>query len=202
MKKRTFLTSSLAAFGLIATLGTARAAPLPADVPSGQYAIEPGHTQVVFSLLHFGFTNYSGLFSDASGTLKFNPKHLDKTKLDVTLKIDSVQTTSPRLTDELKKSDWFDSAQFPTATFVSSSVTPTGEGEADITGNLTIHGVTKPSTIHARFIGAGVNPMDKAYTIGFEGTATVKRSEFGISKYLPVVGDDVTLTIAGAFEKK
>lgn len=202
MKKRTFLTSSLAALGLIATLGTASAAPLPTDVPSGQYAIEPGHTQVIFSLLHFGFTNYSGLFSDASGTLKFNPKHIDKTKLDVTLKIDSVQTTSTRLTDELKNSDWFDSVRFPTATFVSSTVTPTGEGEADIAGNLTIHGITKPATLHARFIGAGVNPMDKAYTIGFEGTATVKRSEFGVSKYLPVVGDDVTLTIAGAFEKK
>ncbi|AQS84311.1 MAG: YceI family protein [Acetobacter aceti] len=202
MKKRTLLTSSLAAFGLIAALGTASAAPLPADIKAGQYVIEPGHTQVVFSLLHFGFTNYSGLFSDASGTLKFNPKHLDKTKLDVALKIDSVQTTSSRLTDELKASDWFDAARFPTATFVSSSVTQTGEGEADIAGSLTLHGITKPATLHAHFIGAGVNPMDKAYTIGFEGTTTVKRSEFGVSKYVPMVGDDVTLTIAGAFEKK
>ncbi|MCH4090005.1 YceI family protein [Acetobacter sp.] len=202
MKKRTFLSSSLAAFGLIATLGTAVAAPLPADIKSGNYVIEPTHTQIGFSLLHFGFTNYNGLFSDASGTLKFNPKHLDKTKLDVSLKIDSVQTTSARLTDELKSADWFDATQFPTATFVSTTVTQTGEGEADIAGNLTIHGVTKPATLHARFIGSGVNPMDKAYTIGFEGTTTVKRSDFGVSKYVPMVGDDVTLTIAGAFEKK
>lgn len=201
MKNSTFLKSAFVALGL-AVAGTASAAPLPADLKAGNYVVEPGHTQVVFSLLHFGFTTYSGLLSDASGTLKFNPKHLDKTKLDVAVKIASVETTSSVLDGELKSADWFDTARFPTATFVSSKVTPTGEDEADIAGSLTIHGVTQPAVLHARFVGAGVNPMDKAYTIGFEGTTTVKRSTFNVSKYVPMVGDDVKLTIAGAFEQK
>ena len=202
MFKRNVLLSTFAMTALASSLGSAFAAPLPADVKAGNYVVEPGHTQVVFSLLHFGFTNYSGLFSDASGTLKFNPKHIDKTRLNVTLKVGSVQTTSSVLTDELKNPDWFDAAQFPTASFVSTSVVPTGDGNADITGDLTLHGVTQPATLHAHFIGAGVNPMDKAYTVGFEGTTTIKRSAFGISKYVPMVSDDVQLTIAGAFEKK
>ncbi|NHN88035.1 YceI family protein [Acetobacter conturbans] len=202
MKKRSFLTSTFTVFGLVATIATASAAPLPADAKAGTYAIDPHHTQVVFSLLHLGFTNYTGLLSDASGSLMFDPQRLDKTKLTVSVKIDSVETTSDRLTGELKSADWFDATRFPTATFISTNVTQTGNGEADIGGNLTLHGVTKPVTLHARFIGAGVNPMDKAYTLGFEGTTTVKRSDFGVSKYVPMVGDDVTLSLAGAFEKK
>jgi len=79
-------------------------------------------------------------------------------------------------------------------------VVPTAEG-ATITGNLTLHGVTKPVVLHVRFIGAGVNPIDKAYTVGFEATGTIKRSDFGVTTYLPAVGDEVQLSIAGAFEQ-
>jgi len=79
-------------------------------------------------------------------------------------------------------------------------VVSSSNGEATITGNLTLHGVTKPVVLHAHFIGAGVNPINKAYTVGFEATTTIKRSEFGVSTYVPAVGDDVQLTIEGAFE--
>ena len=86
------------------------------------------------------------------------------------------------------------------STFISTKITPTGKGTATITGNLTLHGVTKPLTLKARFFGTGVNPLDKADTTGFEATGTIKRGDFGIKTYLPLVGDDVQLTISGAFE--
>ncbi|MFT8550421.1 MAG: YceI family protein [Acetobacter okinawensis] len=173
-----------------------------AQVQSGNYAVEPGHTQVGFSVLHFGFTNYFGAFSNASGTLELNAKTPSASKLSVTIPVASVQTTSAKLTDELKSAQWFDAAKFPDATFVSTSVKLTGQNNATVNGNLTLHGVTKPVTLTVHFIGAGVNPMDKKYTTGFEATGTLNRSDFGIKMYVPYVGDTVTLRIAGAFEKR
>ncbi|MGO2957771.1 MAG: YceI family protein [Acetobacter sp.] len=183
------------------TLSGAQAASF-SDVQSGNYAIEPTHTQVLFSLLHFGFTPYVGLFSNASGTLKLDTAHPAASRLQVTVPVNSVQTTSDKLTAELQQADWFDVAHYPTATFTSSKITPDGKGGATITGTFTLHGITKPLTLHATYVGSGVNPMDKAYTVGFQATGVIKRSDYGVNKYVPVVGDDVTLTLAGAFEKQ
>lgn len=196
------LAPALAALGLVATLSTAQAATAPQDVQAGTYQVETSHTQVTFSLLHFGFTQYSGLFSGATGSLTFDPAHPATSKLSVSIPVASVQTTSAKLTDELHGADWFDAARYPTATFVSTKVVPTGAGSAAVTGNFTLHGVTKPLTLQVRYVGAGINPMDKAYTLGFQATGTVKRSDFGVKTYVPMVGDDVTLSIAGAFEKQ
>ncbi|HTC52093.1 MAG TPA: YceI family protein [Steroidobacteraceae bacterium] len=173
-----------------------------ADVMPGTYRVEPGHSQVVFSLLHFGISNYSGMFAGASGTLQLDPGNLGASKLEVSVAVSSISTTVPVLTEELKGHDWFDVADFPVATFVSTSVVPTGKNSAKIAGNLTLHGVTKPVVLNAQLIGASVNPLSKAYSLGFEVTGTIKRGDFGISAYLPAVGDEVRLRIAGAFEAK
>ncbi|MDG6094350.1 YceI family protein [Acetobacter sp. AN02] len=196
--KKTVLAALSAAF----LSGTAMAAPVPVDVQAGTYKAEPGHTQVVFSVLHMGFTNYTGLFSQASGSLVFSPSAPASAKLSVTIPVSSVQTTSDRLTGELKDKDWLDAAKYPEAKFVSTHVVPGAAGDAVIEGNLTLHGVTKPATLKAHFIGAGTNPMNKAYTIGFEGSMTIRRSEFGVKTYVPLIGDEVELKIAGAFEKQ
>lgn len=167
----------------------------------GSYKVESYHTQVGFSISHFGFTNYSGLFSGATGTLQLDPARLGTSKLDISIPVESITTTVAKLNDELKGDKWFDTAKFPQATFVSTRVVPTADG-ANVTGNLTLHGITKPVVLHVRFIGAGVNPLDKAYTVGFEATGTIKRSDFGVTTYLPAVGDEVQLNIAGAFEQQ
>jgi polyisoprenoid-binding protein YceI len=169
-------------------------------VKAGTYQVEPHHTQVVFSVLHFGFTYYSGVFSNVSGMLKLDPAHPSVSKLDVTIPINSVQTTSAVLNGELKGAQWFDAAKDPTATFVSTKVIQTGANTARVEGKLTIHGVTEPEMLSVKFIGAGVNPLDDSYTVGFEAVGTIKRSQFGVTRYIPAVGDDVRLRIAGAFE--
>lgn len=173
----------------------------PGAVQAGRYTVEPYHTQVEFTLMHMGFTAFSGFFSQASGTLVLDPAHIEATKLDVTLPIASVQTTAAKLDSELKSADWFDAAKYPSARFVSTHVTRTGSSTATITGDLTLHGVTRPVTLKARLIGSGVNPLDKKETVGFEGSTVISRSAFGVSRYVPLVGDQVTLHIAGAFEK-
>jgi polyisoprenoid-binding protein YceI len=202
------MNASFSALALAALIGIGSAASAQAqavdfkDAKAGAYTVDPYHTQVVFSVSHFGFTYYSGLFSSASGSLQLDPAKLSTAKLDVSLPIASVLTTSTQLDGELKGDQWFDTAKYPTATFTSTKVVPSGKDGATISGNLTMHGVTKPIVLTAHFVGAGNNPLSKAYTVGFQATGTIKRGEFGVKTYLPVVGDDVKLTIAGAFELK
>ena len=172
----------------------------PARVQAGTYAIDPAHTQVAFTINHFGFNNYVGLFGMPTGSLTIDPKEPEKASLTVEIPMNEVHTSSLKLDEHLKAPDFLDTAKFPTAKFVSTAVKVEGM-EAEITGNLTLHGVTKPVTIEAQFTGAGVHPMNKKLNVGFSGTTRIKRSEFGISSYVPLVGDEVTLAISAAFEK-
>jgi polyisoprenoid-binding protein YceI len=200
MKKSIVSSMFVAIVAASGVLAAAPAAPTLSTVKAGTYKVESYHTQVGFSLSHFGFTNYSGLFSGATGSLRLDPANPAASKLEVTIPVQSLQTTVPVLTDELKGDKWFDSAKFPQATFTSTHIAVGANGEATIEGNLTLHGVTKPVVLHAHLMGAGVNPIDKAYTVGFEASATLKRTDFGVSMYAPAVGDEVQLSIAGAFE--
>jgi polyisoprenoid-binding protein YceI len=198
---KTFNLSIVISTILAASAATA-AAPSPTldSVKAGTYAVESYHTQIGFSLSHFGFTSYSGLLSGATGSLRLDPANLAATRLDVSIPVQSIQTTVPVLTDELKGDKWFDAAKYPQATFTSTSVSAAGNGEVTIAGNFTLHGVTRPIVLHAHLVGAGINPIDKAYTVGFQASGTIKRSDFGVSLYAPALGDDVELSIAGAFE--
>ena len=172
-----------------------------AHVKAGTYKVEPAHTQVLFSVLHLGFTNYYGNFSNASGMLSVTPQKIADMSVSISVPVASVATTSTKLDGELKDTDWFDAAHYPTMTFRSTKVTQTGPYAADVEGTLTLHGITKPLTLHATFNGAGVNMMDRKDTLGFQLAGSLKRSDFNVGKYLPVIGDDVTLMIAAAFEK-
>jgi polyisoprenoid-binding protein YceI len=173
-----------------------------AEVQAGNYAVDPNHTQVGFTLSHMGFSNYSGRLSEVTGTLTLADGDHSASKLSVSIPAKTFSTTSTKLDEELTSADWFDAKQFPAITFTSTKVTPTGADTATIAGNLTMHGVTKPITLTAKFIGTGANPMSKKVTVGFDATGTVKRSEFGVTKYVPMIGDEVTLDLHGAFEKQ
>jgi len=181
---------------------SAQATLAPAAVAAGTYAVESRHTLAEFTVSHFGFNDFFGVIPNATGTLTLDPKNIAATTLDVSLPVAGISTTNATLDGELKSADWFDAAKYPTIRFVARKVTQTGERTAKIEGDVTMHGVTRPLTLDANFYGAGVNPMNKAATVGFSATGTLKRSEFGVSKYVPVVGDDVALKISAAFEKK
>ncbi len=187
-----------------AQLLAAAAPPITHDaarVKPGTYVVDPTHTQVLFSVLHLGFTNYYGNFSGVSGSLSVVPKKPSAMSVTISVPVSSVATTSTKLDGELKSADWLDAAHYPTMVFRSETVTPTGPTTADVAGTLTLHGVTKPLTLHATFIGAGVNLLDKKETVGFQLSGTVKRSEFNVTKYVPLVSDDVALMISAAFER-
>jgi polyisoprenoid-binding protein YceI len=174
----------------------------PADVKAGSYIVEPAHTQVTFSVSHMGISPFAGTFSGASGSLAVDPANPGATKLTVTIPTGSVMTTSAKLTEELRSADWLDAAKFPTATFVSTRVAKLGGDAVQVDGNLTLHGVTKPATIRARLFGATNNPMSKKPSLGFLGRMVIQRTQFGVSKYVPLVSDETVLVINAAFERQ
>lgn len=173
----------------------------PAQVEAGTYTIDPAHTQITFGVSHMGFTTYYGRFADASGTLDL-AKDADASRLQVEVPTGTVSTTSDKLNGELKGAQWFDAQKYPEIAFQSVKVVRTGPDTAQVTGNLTLHGVTKPVTLAVHFVGAGVNPLDKKYTVGFAATGLIKRSDFGMTTYVPLIGDQVELTLSGAFERQ
>lgn len=175
--------------------------PAPAAVQAGNYTVETTHTRVQFTVSHMGFSDWYGDFTGATGSLVLDPKAPAAAKVDITIPVSSVATTNATLDGELKSEAWFDAAKYPEIRFTSTGVTPTGPRTANIAGNLTFHGVTRPVVLKAVFLASGVNPLSKGYTVGFNATTSLKRSDFGVKTYIPLIGDEVSLRISAAFEK-
>lgn len=175
----------------------------PAEPPlPGRYAIEPVHTQVLFGVSHLGFSTYYGAFTGASGMLRLDSANPAASQVEVSVPTASVATLNEKLTGELRGGQWLDAAAFPSITFRSTRIIQTGPDSADVAGDLTLHGVTRPVLWKAKFNRAGVNPIDRAYTVGFEVWGAVRRSDYGVSTYLPMIGDEVKLIISAAFERQ
>ncbi len=174
----------------------------PDKVESGAYRIDPEHTQVLFSVSHLGFSTYWGEFSKVSGTLKLDAQAPAQSSVEIHVPVGELSTTSGKLTHELKGGGWLDAASFPEMVFKSTKVTLLGRGQATIAGTLTLHGATRPILLRANLVGAGIDPLDHAYTVGFNLVGTIRRSDFGVRLYVPLIGDLVTITIASAFERQ
>lgn len=197
--------ASVLPLGQAGSLGVAQAqtvAPAsPANVEAGTYQVDANHTQVIWSVDHFGFSRLYGMVGSMSGQLEIDPARLDRARVQIDIPLSGLTVTSPGFAGHLQTADLFDVARFPTARFVSRTVTVRGH-DATITGDLTLRGVTHPVTLEARFYGAGPNPMNQAKTVGFSARGTLKRSEFGLGYAIPAVSDEVQLEIAAAFEKR
>jgi polyisoprenoid-binding protein YceI len=176
----------------------AQSAPPP---PSGTYRVEPEHTEIMFGVSHLGLTMYYGVFSHASGSLVLDSADPAASRLEVRAPVSSVLTPSLRLNTELQGPKWLNAQAYPQMTFRSTHIALTGRDMAQVEGDLTLHGVTRPLTLRAKFNHGGENPIDHHYTIGFEAHGMIKRSDFGVSAYVPMVGDNVHIYISAAFER-
>ena len=205
MKSKLLLTAFAATFSLGAPLAaqmTVPANPATSAVQGGNFAVEPNHTRVQFSVMHMGFTEWYGDFTGVSGKLKLDPRRLANAQVEIDIPVASVSTTNTKLDGELRSADWLDAARYPTMHFSSSRIVRVGERGARIYGNFTLHGVTRPVMLNASFVGGGANPMSKAYTLGFNATTQIKRSDYGVATYVPLVGDQVDIRISAAFERQ
>lgn len=175
-------------------------APIAARATAGTYKVDGGHTQVLFTVNHMGFSTYTGQFTQPTGTLVLDPANHANDRVEIVFPIDKVSTTVAALDEHLKKPDFFDAARYPEGRFVSTRITVRGTN-ATIAGDLTLHGVTRPVVLSAKFVGAGPGMMGAHKTnVGFSATASIKRSDFGISYGIPLVSDKVDLVINAAFE--
>ncbi len=184
-------TNTIRSVALAAALALASSTAFAAD----PYVIDPNHTQVEFSYTHFGYSHITGHFAKVEGDFLFDAKDPTKSSIQVNIPIAGVSVGVKDLDDELVTDAFFDAGKFPTATFQSTTVTATGTGKLAVAGDLTIHGVTKPVTLEVTVNKIGVHPMRGVQAAGFDATTTIKRSDFGVAKYVPNVSDEVVLHI-------
>jgi polyisoprenoid-binding protein YceI len=162
---------------------------------AADYTIDPTHSHILFTIDHLGFAKIVGLFSDFSGSLSFDPNNVSASKLNVTIKTDSLQTQFAPRDKDLKGADWFNITEFPEMTYVGNEFVKKDDHTGVITGKLTLHGVTKPVTLNVVVNKVGQNPLDKINSAGFSARGTLRRSDFGMKTFLGAIGDDVDLII-------
>lgn len=172
----------------------------------GVYTVDGSHAMVVWKLWHMGTSHYSGRFDKVTGTLKFDPSKPTESTLSVNIDPSSVDTTSAKLTEELISSQFFDAKKYPSITFKSTKVelgkkTTDGKQAGKVHGDLTLHGVTKPVVLDVVFNGSQAHPMLGKQMLGFSGTTTIRRSEFGVNYGIPMVGDEVAIELEVEFHK-
>jgi len=196
----------------IAADSTAPAAPKPLerskpiaaeDLPAATYEILTKETLVRYTVDHLGFNDYWGTFAGSTGTLTLDPKNIGATKVDVTIPIYQLETTDRELDIDLFSDGFFNEVRFPEMHFVSTEVKRTGPDTALLTGNLTIRDVTKPLTLDVTFHGAGLDPFGGGdLDIGFDAKGTVKRSDYGLGKWVPIVSDETRIFISAELKKR
>lgn len=173
----------------------ALAAPL-ALAQTSTWVSDRNHSEVDFTITHMSISKVHGRFGNVNATIQYNEADVTKSSVQVTIDITTVDTgVAPRDSD-LKSPNYFDVANFPTASFTSTGVAKNGN-KLTVTGNLTLHGVTKPVVLDVEGPSGPAQGMDHKPHVGFSATTTISRTAFGIAAGMPaaMVGDEVTLTI-------
>jgi polyisoprenoid-binding protein YceI len=154
----------------------------PFAVQAEDYVIDTdkAHAFIQFRIKHLGYSWLYGRFNDFQGTFSYDEKQPQKAKVSVTLKTASIDTNFAERDKHLRSDDFFDVKKYPESKFVSTSYTPTGNGDGLLKGDLTLHGVTKPVTVVVKEIGAGPDPWG-GFRRGFYGTTTITLADFGMT---------------------
>jgi polyisoprenoid-binding protein YceI len=204
-------TAALIATFALAT-GAAVADEVPAastaPVPAGAYTVDKAHTSLIFRVSHLGFSTYTGRFTRLDAALQFDPADIASSRVSVSIDPRSIEADNAPsgFMQELAGKAWLDAERFPEMSFRTNSVEVTGPGTFRVNGELTLHGVTRPLVLEARYNGgyAGHTYEPKA-RVGFSAQGRFKRSDFGVSYGVPTpgstfgVGDDVTVTLESEF---
>ncbi|MEM1285671.1 MAG: YceI family protein [Cohaesibacteraceae bacterium] len=174
-------------------------------IPSGTYASDPTHTSLFWTVNHFGLSNYTARVNTVSATVELDAEDVSQSTLTATIDMASVDTDFPfpdrhDFNAELQGENWLNTANFPEATFTSTSITVTGDDTAEITGDLTFLGQTLPMTLDATLIGfMETHPFTNNAAFGIAATGTIDRTAYGFSTFAPNVGAEVTITINSEF---
>ena len=168
------------------------------------YTLEPNYTQAVVQWNHLGFSTPSATIGQGEGTLEFDADEPTKSSIKVTMPLSTLNTSVPDLDEHLRSKDFFETAKYPSATFTSTSVEKgAAPNQLKVTGDLNMHGVTRPVTFAVSVVKNDRNPRSNLPTVGIDATTTLKRSDFGLGKFVPQVGDAIPMhVIAQAVDAK
>lgn len=158
------------------------------------YRVDPVHSSVVFSIKHLGVTDFYAVFGEISGTVRVDPEDLSKSSLELSIPVNSVDSRNPKRDQHLKSPDFFNAEQFPTINFKSTKIEG-GSGIYQITGDLTLHGVTRSITVEFK-MGPQGQGMGGETIAGGETRFTIKRSDFGMNFMQGALGDEVNLIVS------
>ena len=184
---------ALRATALAATIAFTPVAAFAAPVT---YAFDTVHSRLTFYVSHLGFSNSVGQLSVAPGTFTFDTADWSTGRVIATLPADSLTFGDAKWDAHMKSADFLDAAKYPSITFTATKVEQTaGTNTGTLTGDLTLHGVTKPVTLQLRLNGTGTHPFYKVPAIGFTATGKLKRSDFGVAGYIPMVGDELEVRL-------
>ena len=165
-----------------------------AAFPPQTFTLDPAHASLTFSVMHLGLSNFTAGFDTFEGTLTLDPAAPQDAALSVTVNVASLDLPTPPLgfREELLGPNFFDADQFPQITYASTQVVPTGPRTADVTGNLTMHGVTQPVTLHVTFNGNSEAGMFEPWVrAGFSATGDLSRTAFGMGTGVPPEGSTI-----------
>lgn len=158
------------------------------------YKVDPVHSSIVFQIGHLQISSVYGRFNGASGTVEYDPAAPEKAKFDVQVETRNVDTNVPQRDNDLRSANFFDAERYPTIQFKSTSVKPAGDKILEVTGDMTLHGVTRSITVPVQYGGVANNPR-MGVRSGFATEFTIKRSDFGMDKMIPMVGDEVKMMV-------
>ncbi|HWU83962.1 MAG TPA: YceI family protein [Rhodocyclaceae bacterium] len=174
-------------------LAAAAAAPVASALAADTYTIDPNHTFPIFEVSHLGFSVQHGRFNKTSGTVTLDTA-AKKGSVDLTIDVASLDMGFPLWDQHMADEGFFNTAKFPTMSFKSNKLIFDGDKVVGAEGEFTMLGVTKPLKLSVSNFKCGANPMNKKDMCGAEISATLKRSDFGMTKYVPVVGDEIKIT--------
>lgn len=188
MKKLLFITTAFFALTAFTTL-------------NGIWKNDSAHSQLGFTVTHLGVSDVSGTFNDFEVTVQSSKADFSDAVFELNAKTASIDTRVEQRNNHLKSPDFFDVEKYPSFTFKSTSIKPAGKNKYKLSGDLTLHGVTKPVTMDLLYRGTIENPMSKKQTAGFQLTGTIKRSEFNVGDKFPaaMVSDEVRIKADGEF---
>ena len=188
MKKFIILASAFVALAAFTTV-------------NGIWKSDPPHSQLGFTITHLGIADVSGTFNDFTTTVTSTKPDFSDATVEMTAKISSIDTRVEARNNHLKSADFFDAVKFPTMDFKSTSLKKVSTNNYKLTGNLTLHGVTKPVTMDLVYKGSVENPMSKKQTQGFQVTGVIKRSDFSVGNGFPapMLSDEVRIKADGEF---
>ena len=166
-----------------------------ANAESITYTMDPAHTQVVAQWNHFGFSNPTIHFGQVDGTVTYDPENVEASSVQVTIPLSGMDSGVEAFNEHLRTADFFDIAQHPEVTFRSTSVKALGADRMRVTGDLTMHGITRPVDLAVTVNGVGTHAMTGQPAAGFDAEATILRSDFGLDMYAPTVSDEIKLRI-------